>query len=121
MNDALALEVEQFGISVSCVEVGPYSTGIEGKQSVEVPPPGEYAPLLRALGARGARRLAEANDPSEVAAAIIELAFRPTPPLRVPVGHHSERYLSADTTAERFRADLREELAHAQPAFEFNP
>jgi NAD(P)-dependent dehydrogenase (short-subunit alcohol dehydrogenase family) len=121
LNDALAIEVEQFGITVSCVEVGPYATGIQHKRSVEVPAPGAYAPLLAALGARGARRLAESSDPSEVADAIVGLAFHPNPPLRVPVGQHAERYLSADSTAERFRADLREELARNEPAFTAAP
>jgi NAD(P)-dependent dehydrogenase (short-subunit alcohol dehydrogenase family) len=111
LNDALACEVEPLGIRVVTVEVGPYRTGIEHKQSFEPPQPGPYGPLLAALGARGARRLQESADPDEVADTIVALAFRPDPPLRVPVGKHAERYLSGPTVGDRFRADLRTELA----------
>ena len=117
LSDALACEVEEFGIRVACVEVGPYRTGIAGKRSFEQPDPGPYATLLAGLRARGARRMRESAEPDEVAAAILDLAFRPSPPLRIPVGRHARHYLSSDTVRERFRSDLREELARpGEPA-----
>jgi NAD(P)-dependent dehydrogenase (short-subunit alcohol dehydrogenase family) len=111
LHDALACEVEPLGIRVATVEVGPYRTGIERKQSFEPPEPGPYAQLLATLGVRGGRRLSESADPGEVAETIVALAFQPDPPLRVPVGVHAQRYLSGPRIADRFRDDLRAELA----------
>ena len=63
--EALALEVEQFGIRVSCVEPGPYRTQITGATA---PPPATspYSVLMQALRARTKRRLAESGDPDEI-------------------------------------------------------
>lgn len=113
LNDALACEVEEFGVRVATVEVGPYRTGIAEKRSFEQPDPGPYAELLGRIRSRAARRMQESADPNEVAEAILELAFQPAPPLRIPVGWHARRYLSSDSPRERSRSDLREELGQA--------
>lgn len=117
VNDALALEVEGFGIRVTCVEIGPYRTGMTtGRRPVD-PATEDYGPLLAGLGARSARRLSDAGDPAEVAAAIVALAAHPAPPLRVAVGSHALEYLSGEQVGDRFRRDLRRELGADPPAF----
>jgi len=110
LHDALAFEVEPFGIRVSTVELGPYRTGIGGRAIAEPPQSEVYAELLTALRDRTARRLTESRDPAEAAAAIVSLALSPSPPLRLPVGDHATEWLSGDHLGEDFLRQLRGEL-----------
>jgi NAD(P)-dependent dehydrogenase (short-subunit alcohol dehydrogenase family) len=115
LHDALAFEVEGFGIRVSSVEVGPYRTGISAKTAHDLPKTTGYASLLDALRARQVRRLAESDDPGEVADAIVRVAFGG--PLRVAVGKHAKEQLGGDDRAERFLRGLRAELGRDDPVF----
>lgn len=115
LHDALAFEGERFGIRVSTVELGPYRTGIGGRAIVDPPLSQAYGELLTALRDRTARRLTEAGDPAEAAAAIVSLALLPRPPLRLPVGKHATEWLSGDHLGEDFRRQLRGELGWDAP------
>jgi NAD(P)-dependent dehydrogenase (short-subunit alcohol dehydrogenase family) len=115
LHDALACEGERFGIRVSTVELGPYRTGMGGRAIVDPPLSEAYAELLTALRDRTARRLTESGDPAEAAAAIVSLAVRPDPPLRLPVGKHATEWLSGDHLGEDFRRQLRGELGWGAP------
>jgi NAD(P)-dependent dehydrogenase (short-subunit alcohol dehydrogenase family) len=111
LHDALSFEAAAFGITVSSVDIGPYRTGIGAKTAADPGPP-PYAPLLDALGARQARRLAESGDPAEVADAVVRAALDGSPRLHVAVGRHAKEHLDGDERAERFLAGLRREIGH---------
>mgnify|MGYP001370643266 CR=1 FL=1 len=109
LHDALSFEVESFGIKVLSVDIGPYPTGIGANAAAEPGPPA-YAPLLDALRGRQARRLAESDDPAEVADAVVEAALGDGARLHVPVGKHAREHLDGDQLAERFLTGLRREI-----------
>jgi NAD(P)-dependent dehydrogenase (short-subunit alcohol dehydrogenase family) len=110
LHDALAFEVEAFGIRVATLDIGPYRTGISANAGSEHRAAAAYAPLLDGLRARQARRLAESDDPAEVADAVVEAALRGSPLLHVAVGRHAREHLDGDDLADRFLGGLRREL-----------
>ncbi|MFD9903122.1 SDR family NAD(P)-dependent oxidoreductase [Streptomyces sp. NPDC059063] len=87
VSEALAMEVEQFGIKVTVVQMGGYSTGLfTAGITATAPDPGYEA--LRA-------QLAEmwgddaGPDPATAAPVILKLAALPDPPRRLIVGSRS--------------------------------
>jgi NAD(P)-dependent dehydrogenase (short-subunit alcohol dehydrogenase family) len=110
LHDALSFEVETFGIRVTTVDIGPYRTGITPGAAPYHVAADAYAPLLGALRARQARRLAESDDPAEVADAVVEAALRGSPLLHLAVGRHAREHLDGDDLADRFLGGLRREL-----------
>jgi NAD(P)-dependent dehydrogenase (short-subunit alcohol dehydrogenase family) len=110
LHDALAFEVESFGIRVTTLDIGPYRTGITPGEAPDYDAAAAYAPLLGALRSRQARRLRESADPAEVAGAVVEAALRGSPLLHVAVGRHAREHLDGDDLADRFLRGLRREL-----------
>jgi NAD(P)-dependent dehydrogenase (short-subunit alcohol dehydrogenase family) len=85
--EAIAYELDPFGIDVILVEPGPYKTEIwEGTERV-TPPGGPYTNWVR-LVMRGADAHAQkhARDPEEVAQVVAEALETPHPKFRYPVG-----------------------------------
>jgi NAD(P)-dependent dehydrogenase (short-subunit alcohol dehydrogenase family) len=74
LHDAVAVEVERFGIQVSSVDIGPYRTGIGSRAIADAARSDAYADLLDALAVRADRRFAESADPAEVARAVVNVA-----------------------------------------------
>jgi NAD(P)-dependent dehydrogenase (short-subunit alcohol dehydrogenase family) len=109
LHDALSFEVEAFGIRVTTIDIGPYRTGITPLAAPDNAAAAAYAPVLAGLRARQARRLAESDDPAEVADAVVEAALRGSP-LHVAVGRHAREHLDGDDMADRFLGGLRREL-----------
>ena len=110
--EALAFEVEQFGIRVTCVEPGPYPTQMGVPQTRPGPDHSPYGPLMRQLAARAAARMAQAGDPDEVAHAVVAAAFDEDVPLHLPVGRHALAALGTTShqPAVKWLAALRSEL-----------
>jgi NAD(P)-dependent dehydrogenase (short-subunit alcohol dehydrogenase family) len=114
LHDALSFEVEAFGIRVTTLDIGPYRTGIRPQatadNAADNAAAAAYAPVLDGLRARQARRLAESDDPAEVADAVLDAALRGSPLLHVAVGRHAREHLDGDDLADRFLGGLRREL-----------
>ncbi|MGW2177127.1 SDR family NAD(P)-dependent oxidoreductase [Streptomyces sp. NPDC001732] len=87
VGEALAMEVEQFGIKVTAVQMGGYATGLFTTGTTTTEPDPAYEELRA--------RLAEmwgddaGPDPSEAAPALLELAALPDPPRRLILGSRS--------------------------------
>jgi NAD(P)-dependent dehydrogenase (short-subunit alcohol dehydrogenase family) len=84
VSEALAMEVEQFGIKVTIVEMGGYDTGLFTKGITRTEP----LPAYDALRAEIAEMWGEESgpDPSTAAPVIMELAGLPDPPRRLIIG-----------------------------------
>lgn len=85
MHEALAQEVEGFGIKVTLIEPGAYATDFASATSLRISEGLEvYAPLREQAFAAGAKM--EFGDPRATAAAILKLVDVQTPPLRFFLG-----------------------------------
>ncbi|HEY0752439.1 MAG TPA: SDR family oxidoreductase [Ktedonobacteraceae bacterium] len=84
MSEALAQEVAPFGIHVTLIEPGGFTTDWSGSSSVQVEPRPEYAFLLEARKQRAQRM--PSGDPAETRQAILTLVDAPNPPLRLFLG-----------------------------------
>jgi NAD(P)-dependent dehydrogenase (short-subunit alcohol dehydrogenase family) len=84
MSEALSQEVASFGIHVTLIEPGGFSTDWSGSSSVQVMPDPEYASLLESLQARRTRF--PSGDPTATQQAILTLVDTPNPPLRLFLG-----------------------------------
>ncbi len=84
MSEALAQEVAPFGIHVTLIEPGGFSTDWSGSSSVQVEPGPEYAFLLEAR--KNTRTRLPAGDPAATAKAILTLVDAANPPLRLFLG-----------------------------------
>ncbi|WP_158895484.1 SDR family NAD(P)-dependent oxidoreductase [Amycolatopsis anabasis] len=84
MSEALAQEVEPFGIKVTLVEPGGYATdwGTTSMRMAEYSP--AYEPVRAKLFAEGAD--IEEGDPAKVAEAVLKLVDSENPPLRLLLG-----------------------------------
>ncbi|HKV18059.1 MAG TPA: SDR family oxidoreductase [Mycobacterium sp.] len=85
-SQTLAQEVESFGIHVTLIEPGGFSTdwaGPSAKRSAELP---AYEEAHRKSDEWRASRTAEPGDPQASAAAILKVVDAPDPPLRVFFG-----------------------------------
>lgn len=104
LSEALAKEVEPFGIRVTAIEPGPFRTDWSGR-SLKVPanPMPEYAATA---GARRAEIMGnygkQPGDPVRAADAIIQAVESPVPPLNLVLGKNG---------LDRVRAKLRKLLA----------
>ncbi|GAA1748830.1 SDR family NAD(P)-dependent oxidoreductase [Nonomuraea bangladeshensis] len=85
ISESLAGEVAQFGIKVTIVEPGAYSTGL-GTGAVKSAPLAEYDHLREALSTGSHAR--ELGDPASAAQALLRIADAENPPLRVVFGAH---------------------------------
>ena len=101
--EALAMELADFGIEVTLAEPGPVSSGALDDPAAYRLPDDPYAFLF----ARGGSPAATMISPEEVAAALADLAERPSVPLRVPVGALAEKVLAARDAAPYDRPFVR--------------
>lgn len=87
VSEALAMEVEQFGIKVTIVEMGGYATGLFTSGTTATTPDPAYAPLRAELEEMWGDDAGP--DPATAAPVILELAGLPEPPRRLIVGSRS--------------------------------
>ena len=117
-SDALALEVEQFGIRVVVVEPGMFATGAHDRLDWEpaaLDPSGPYAPIRDAIWGGGPQGWDEDvfGDPGDAAEAIVGAIEDPATPLHLPVGVDAlelSRDLHHATAVEAWLGSVREEL-----------
>ena len=85
-TQSLAQEVAGFGIDVTLVEPGGFSTDWSGSSSSTSAPLDDYAELHAQVAESRKSRLGQAGDPTASAAAILEVVDAEKPPLRVFFG-----------------------------------
>lgn len=87
VSEALAMEVERFGIKVTIVEMGGYDTGLftQGTTATEALP--HYDTLRAELAEMWGEEIGP--DPSTAAPVIVELVALPDPPRRLILGARS--------------------------------
>ncbi|MET8778862.1 SDR family NAD(P)-dependent oxidoreductase [Nocardia sp. NPDC004654] len=101
LSEALAMEVERFGVQVVIVEMGGYSTGLFTAGTTATEPLPHYETLRAELAEMWGDE--SGPDPSNAAPVIMELAALPNPPRRLIVGSQSyDQVLEID----RARAEL---------------
>ncbi|MEO3855001.1 SDR family NAD(P)-dependent oxidoreductase [Acrocarpospora sp. B8E8] len=86
-SQALAMEVEPFGIKVTIVQMGGYNTGLFTAGTTTTQPHPAYEPLRVKLAEMWGEDAGP--DPSTAAPVIMDLVDLPKPPLRLIVGSHS--------------------------------
>ena len=92
-GEALAYEVESFGINVTLVQPGNFRTGFTDSRRQVTPSDGDTTYVAAASKAVGLMERDEMNgaDPALVAAAVERVLNTERPPLRVSVGKFGER------------------------------
>ncbi|MEW2549571.1 SDR family oxidoreductase [Streptomyces sp. NPDC047002] len=112
--ETVAQEIAPFGIGLTIVEPGATPTGFGGSlDTAPVMPEYEDTPageVRRAL-ANGAFPLP--NDAEKIAAAMIDLADSPKPPLRLPLGVDTYADVHAALTARLSEHESHREIAHS--------
>lgn len=100
MSEALATEVAAFGIKVTIIEPGHFTTGF--RAAVKSPPVIDvYNPIRQAI--RSSFKPEDFGDPAATAAAIFEAVDADEPPLRLVLG---------STTISKFRAVYQARLSN---------
>ena len=85
-SQSLAQEVAGFGIFVTLVEPGGFSTDWSGSSSKRSEPLADYAELHEAVGAARKQRFAAPGDPVATRGAILKVVDADRPPLRIFFG-----------------------------------
>jgi NAD(P)-dependent dehydrogenase (short-subunit alcohol dehydrogenase family) len=85
-SEALAFEVEPFGIKVTLVEPGLFGTDWAGSSSKHASPLPHYAKRHEDADAFAASILGEPSDPAATAAALLSVVDAEKPPLRIIFG-----------------------------------
>ncbi|MGA1837771.1 SDR family oxidoreductase [Herbiconiux sp. 11R-BC] len=106
-SQALAQEVAGFGVKVTLVEPGGFSTDWSGSSSSTSEPLEDYAEVHAQVAAMRASRTANPGDPAASAAAILQIVDAEEPPLRVffgtaPLGIAKADYASRIATWEKW-------------------
>lgn len=83
-SEALSQEVAPFGIKVTIIEPGGFSTDWSGSSAVHATPIADYDSLRNARAARNAG--VKSSDPTASSAAILKLVDAENPPLRLLLG-----------------------------------
>lgn len=100
MSEALAAEVASFGIKVTIVEPGHFTTGF--RAAVQTPPAIDaYNPIRQAV--RASFKPEDFGDPAATAAAIFKAVDAEKPPLRLVLG---------STTIAKFRATYQARMSN---------
>ena len=94
MVEALAIEVEPFGIDTALLEPGAVSSGALDDVTTYTLPDDPYAALLEHHGGRD-----QVLTPEDVAAAVADATAAEKLPLRVPIGPGAEKILAARRAA----------------------
>ncbi|GAA3336242.1 SDR family oxidoreductase [Amorphoplanes nipponensis] len=87
LTESLAQEVAGFGIKVTVVEPGGFSTDWAGSSAVHADPNPAYQPMRDAMAAR--RAGSALGDPAATGAALLQIVDAENPPLRVLFGSQS--------------------------------
>jgi NAD(P)-dependent dehydrogenase (short-subunit alcohol dehydrogenase family) len=95
-SQALAQEVESFGIHVTLIEPGGFSTDWAGSSSKRATPLPAYAEAHAEADRRRSQRTAEPGDPKASAAAVLKIVDADEPPLRVFFGSLPIQLAKAD-------------------------
>ncbi|MCS5717948.1 SDR family oxidoreductase [Herbiconiux sp. CPCC 205763] len=108
LSQALAQEVGVFGVKVTLVEPGGFSTDWSGSSSSTSEPLEDYAELHAQVGAARAAQLGRRGDPAASAAAMLRVVDAEEPPLRVffgtaPLGIAKADYASRIATWEKWQ------------------
>ena len=85
-SQALAQEVESFGVHVTLVEPGGFSTDWAGPSAKHATPLDDYADAHAAADRARSQRVSKSGDPVASAKAILEVVDAEKPPLRVFFG-----------------------------------
>jgi NAD(P)-dependent dehydrogenase (short-subunit alcohol dehydrogenase family) len=104
VSEALAMEVDGFGVKVTIVQMGGYNTGLFTAGTTNTKPQAHYQPLRTEMEAMWGD--AAAPEPDAAAPVIMELAALPNPPRRLIVGSQSfDHVLQMDQAqAELYRS-----------------
>jgi NAD(P)-dependent dehydrogenase (short-subunit alcohol dehydrogenase family) len=106
-SQALAQEVAGFGVKVTLVEPGGFSTDWSGSSSSTSAPLDDYAEAHEQVAAARRARLGQPGDPAASAAALLQVVDAEEPPLRVffgtaPLGIAKADYASRIATWEKW-------------------
>jgi NAD(P)-dependent dehydrogenase (short-subunit alcohol dehydrogenase family) len=96
ISQSLALEVADFGIKVTVVEPGGFSTDWGGSSARHATARPEYEGVREKSARFRAQRTAQSGDPTASSAAILKLVDAPVPPLRVFFGDGPLAIATAD-------------------------
>jgi NAD(P)-dependent dehydrogenase (short-subunit alcohol dehydrogenase family) len=96
ISQSLALEVADFGINVTLIEPGGFSTDWAGSSAKHTVPLSAYDEAREKSARFRAQRVALAGDPVASSAAILQLVDAPVPPLRVFFGEGPLAIATAD-------------------------
>jgi NAD(P)-dependent dehydrogenase (short-subunit alcohol dehydrogenase family) len=97
MSQALAQEVEPFGLRVTIIEPGPYSTEWSGPSARHATSLPEYEPVREIAARKRAERASNGpGDPAATAAAVLEVVDADKPPLRLFLGDGPLHIATAD-------------------------
>ncbi|MEU3186956.1 SDR family NAD(P)-dependent oxidoreductase [Streptomyces sp. NPDC006923] len=107
VSEALAMEVEGFGVQVTIVQMGGYNTGLFTAGTTHTEPLALYEPLRAEMEAMWGD--AVAPEPGTAAPVIMELAALPSPPRRLIVGSRSFDHVMK---MDRAQADLYRSWEH---------
>jgi NAD(P)-dependent dehydrogenase (short-subunit alcohol dehydrogenase family) len=95
-SQALAQEVESFGVHVTLIEPGGFDTDWAGPSSKHATPLDDYAEAHEAANAARAKRVAKSGDPAASAKALLKVVDAENPPLRVFFGELPLQLAKAD-------------------------
>jgi NAD(P)-dependent dehydrogenase (short-subunit alcohol dehydrogenase family) len=96
ISQSLAQEVEQFGIKVTSIEPGGFSTDWGGSSSKHAAPLPAYEEFKRRSDEQRASRTANQGDPEATRGPILEIVDADEPPLRVFFGKSPIQIAKAD-------------------------
>jgi NAD(P)-dependent dehydrogenase (short-subunit alcohol dehydrogenase family) len=112
LAEALAKEIAHLGIKVTIVEPGPLRTDFAAGAIAQAPHSGDYADSVgKALEWFEGLSGRQPNDPSRVAAAIIEAVASPEPPLRLALGPEAVEAIREKLSSQRRDLDAWERLS----------
>jgi NAD(P)-dependent dehydrogenase (short-subunit alcohol dehydrogenase family) len=96
LSQALAQEVESFGIHVTLIEPGGFDTDWAGPSSKRATPLPDYEEAHAEAESKRSQRTAKSGDPAASAKAVLKIVDAPEPPLRVFFGELPLQLAKAD-------------------------
>ncbi len=112
--ESLAQEVADFGIHVTIIEPGPFTTEWSQSSAVRSEPIADYDPVRAGFAAQA--KTFDRGNPDATGAVIMELLAMPKPPLRLMLGRMAFKVIEPATEARL--KEWREGLAMAEAAHE---